>query len=85
MINTLTPITLSQFLPDKTRHHAADPLLADNSVAGVMEGDVVIEVDTFVGGSHGGLFSLEGGGLGGWHFGLGSIRCFNGIVDEVSR
>ena len=82
MINSLPAITLPQFLAHKTRHHTADPLLADDSVAGIVEGNVVVEVDTVVGGCHGGLLGLEGGGFGGWHFEFGSIRCYaERIVD----
>lgn len=69
MIHPFSAITLPQFLPDKARHHAAHPLLADDGVAGVVEGDVVFEVDAVVGGCDGGLFGEEGCGLGGWHCG----------------
>lgn len=69
MIHPLSSITLAQFLPNQSRHHTAHPLLADDGVAGVVEGDVVFEVDAFVGRGDGGFFGEEGGGLGGWHFG----------------
>lgn len=68
MIHPLARIALAQFLADKTGHHAAYPLLADDRVAGVVDGDVVFEVDALVGWGHGGLFGQEGGGLGSWHF-----------------
>jgi hypothetical protein len=68
MVNTLTSITLPQFLADKTRHHTADPLFPDNSVTGVVHGDIVLEVDAIVGRGHGGLLGEEGGGFWGRHF-----------------
>lgn len=70
MIHPLPLVALAQFLPNKTGHHTAHPLLADDGVAGVVDGDVVFEVDALVGRGHGGFFGLEGGGLGGWHCGL---------------
>ena len=69
MIDALSRITLPQFLTDKTRHHAADPLLTDNGVTGVVDSDVVFEVDALVAWGHGGLLGEEGGGFGGGHFG----------------
>lgn len=69
VVHTLARIALAQFLADQTRHHAADPLLTDNGVAGVVDCDVVLEVDAVVGRGDGGLFGEEGGGLGGWHCG----------------
>ena len=69
MVGALARIALAQFLADEPGHHAAHPLLADDGVAGVVDGDVVLEVDALVGRGHGGLLGEEGGGLGGRHFG----------------
>lgn len=70
MIDPLSPIALAQLLPDKPRHHAAHPLLADDGVARVVQGDVVVVVDAVVRRRDGRLFGEERRGLGGWHFGL---------------
>lgn len=67
VVHALARIAFAQFLADQTCHHAADPLLADNGVAGVVDCDIVLEVDAVVGRGDGGLFGEEGGGLGGWH------------------
>lgn len=89
VVHALTRIALPQFLSDKSRHHAADPLLADNSIAGIVDGDVVFVVHTLVGRRDGRLFSEEGGGFGGRHFGLlvpfsGSARFAKSVeVGEV--
>jgi hypothetical protein len=69
VIHALARIALAQFLADKTGHHAAHPLLADDSITGVVDGDVVLEVDALEGWRDGGLFGEEGGGLGGGHGG----------------
>lgn len=75
VVHALTCIALPQFLANKTGHHAADPLLADNSVAGIVDGDVVFVVHTLVGRRDGRLFSEEGGGFGGRHFDLLEPLC----------
>lgn len=69
MIHPLASIALPQFLPHKTRHHAAHPLLPDDRVAGVVDGNVIVVVDAVVRRRNGGLLGLEGFGLKGWHFG----------------
>lgn len=81
MVHALARIALAQFLANQTRHHAADPLLADNGIAGVVDCDVVLEVDTLVGRGDGGLFGEEGGGLGGWH--CGRLVCVVWCVVRV--
>lgn len=68
VIHALARIALAQFLANKTRHHTAYPLLANDRVAGIVDCDVVLEVDAVVGRGDGGLFGQEGGGLGGGHF-----------------
>lgn len=73
MIDALALVALAQLLADKPGHHAADPLFADDGVAGVVQGDVVFEVDAVVGRGHGGLFGEEGFGFRGGHFG-GRVR-----------
>lgn len=67
VVHALTRIALAQLLADKTGHHAAHPLLADDCVAGVVDGDAVLEVDALVGRGHGGLLGQEGCGLLGRH------------------
>lgn len=67
MVHAFARIALAQFLADETGHHAAHPLLADDSITRVVDGDVVLEVDALVGWGDGGLLGEEGGGLGGGH------------------
>lgn len=67
VVHTLARIALAQFLANQTGHHAAHPLLADDSITGIVDGDVVLEVDALVGRGDSGLFGEEGGGLGGRH------------------
>lgn len=75
MVHALARIALAQLLTDKSGHHTAHPLLADDCVAGVVDGDVVFEVDALVGRGHGGLLGQEGCGLRGRH-------CECGLSDE---
>lgn len=70
VVHALALVALAQLLADQTGHHAAHPLLADDGVAGIVNGDVVFEVDALVGRRHGGLLGEEGGGLGSRHCGL---------------
>jgi hypothetical protein len=67
VVHALARITFAQFLADKARHHATHPLLTNDGIAGVVNGDVVLEVDALVGRGDGGLFGEERGGLGGGH------------------
>lgn len=67
VIHAFSRITLSQFLPDKPRHHTAHPLFPDNRVPGVVHRNVVLIVDAVVRRRDGGLSGLEGGGFGGGH------------------
>lgn len=68
MIHALLIIALSQLLPHQPRHHRLDPLLADDRVSGIGNGDVVLEVDAVEGGRDRGLLGQEGGGFGSRHF-----------------
>lgn len=74
MIHPLPMIALAQLLAHQPRHHAAHPLLTDDGVAGVVHGDVVLEVDAVVRRCHGGLLREEGGGFGGGHFSFVFLR-----------
>lgn len=67
MVDPLAGVALAQFLAHQPGHHAAHPLLADDRVTGIVDGDVVLEVDAVVGRRNGGLLGQEGGGLGGGH------------------
>lgn len=67
MIHSFSLVALGELLADETRHHAAHPLLANDSITSIVHGDVVLEVDTLVRRRHGGLLSQESGGLGGRH------------------
>ena len=69
MVHTLARIALAQFLADETGHHTAHPLFTDNGITGIVNSDVVLEVDTLVGWGDGGLFGEEGSGFGGRHCG----------------
>lgn len=60
VVHALPLVALAKLLTNKTSHHAAHPLLTDNGVTGVVDGDVVLEIDTLVGRGDGGLFSQEG-------------------------
>lgn len=81
VVHTLARIALAQFFADETRHHAAYPLLADNGITGVVNGDIVLEVDSLVGRGDGGLFGEERGGFGGRHFGwlVGFVGRYGGL------
>jgi hypothetical protein len=86
VIHALARIALAQFLANETRHHTAHPLLANDRVAGIVDCDVVLEVDALVGRGDGGLFGQEGGGLGGGHFvertrWVGNVRKRCGCVE----
>ena len=69
VVHTLSRIALAQFLPDQTCHHATHPLFTDNGVTGIVNSDVVLEVDSLIGWRNDGFFSKESGGLGGRHCG----------------
>lgn len=69
MINPLPMIAFPQLITHKSGHHASDPLFADDSVAGIVDRDVIFEVDAVEGWRDGGLLGQEGLGLWGGHFG----------------
>jgi len=67
MIDSLRPVALAHLLAHQPRHHALDPLLADDGVLSFFEGDLVVVVDVVEGGGDGGLFGEEEGGFGHGH------------------
>ena len=71
MVDALAVVALAQLVTDQARHHAADPLLADDGVLGLLERDGVVVVDAVEGGRDGGLLGEEGGRLGDGHLGRG--------------
>lgn len=73
MVNTLTVVAFAQLLADKSEHHGAHPLLADDGVLCGLEGLGVVEVDAIEGGRDGRLVPLEALGL--WRRHL--ERCFS--------
>lgn len=81
MVHALLVVALAHLLPDQARHHALDPLLANNGILCGLERFVVVVVYAVEGGRDGGLRRLEHGGLGCRHGGCevaerGLQRCF---------
>lgn len=67
VVDTLPAVALAHLLSNQARHHALDPLLADDGVLGGLELRVVVVVDAVKGGRHLGLLRQEHGGLGSRH------------------
>ena len=56
VINPLAEITLVQLFAHQPGHHALDPLLANDGIARILEGAVVVVVDSVEGWRDCGLF-----------------------------
>ena len=67
VVDSFADVALAQLLSNQTCLHGIDPLLADNSIFGRLEGLGVVEVDTVEGWRDLGLLSLEELRLGDWH------------------
>jgi hypothetical protein len=70
VVNTLTNIALVKLLANKSGHHSADPLFADEGILGSLERLGIIVVDAVEGRSDGRLLGLELLGLGSRHYEL---------------
>lgn len=78
MSHALPKIAFPQLLAHEPRHHAFDPLLADDGILRGFEPRGVVVVDAREGGRDSGFFGKELRGFGGWHGGLG----FGGFVGD---
>lgn len=67
MIDALPPVAFAHLVAHQPCHHAPDPLLADDGVAGLLQLSGIVVVDAVKGGRDGGLLGEKGGGLRGWH------------------
>jgi hypothetical protein len=67
MIDALLPVAFAHLIAHQSRHHAPDPLLADDGVSGLLELSGIVVVDAVKGGSDGWLLGEKGGGLRGRH------------------
>lgn len=84
MINTLPPVALVHLIAHQARHHAANPLLAQNSILRSLERNIVVEVDALEGRGDLGLSGKESFGLGGRHCGGVERGDFVGDVGVVA-
>ena len=67
MIDSLSGVTFSQFLPDQPSHHALDPLLPDNGILRSLQPWRIRIVYSFKGWGDFGFSCEEELGFWGWH------------------
>jgi len=68
MIDTFPSVALAHLIPHQPRHHALDPLFANDGILCSLQGSIVFVVDALEGGRYLGLLCQE-------HVRLGSGHC----------